>query len=147
MGQEGFFSNSVTTLVNQQPLRRRFRAGDVARYMDMQLVGELCLAVTVEGFMGLMDDFWADASRQLQPLLSALEQGAYDEAVKLAHTLKGVADTLGCVGVAAMARGIEKDALQYKLIDARNSASMLREQWESTHALCSQAGFTRISTS
>ena len=124
--------------------RRRFRAGDMAQHLDMALLGELCLAVSVEGYKGLMDDFWSDAAGQLHPLLDALRCSFFDDIPRLAHSLKGVAASLGCTGVAAMARSIELNAPHFSVHACLQAAAQIEAQWHLTHALCFQAGFTRF---
>ena len=144
MASVGLISASALNTETPDFKRYRFRAGDIARHLDMFMVGELCLVVTVDGYKGLLDEFWSDSLRQLWPLMHALHRGDIEEITKLAHTLKGVAGTLGCVGVEALARTIHKAAPSYQLHDCQQAAAQLLEQWNASHALCSQAGFTSI---
>jgi HPt (histidine-containing phosphotransfer) domain-containing protein len=126
--------------------RRRFRAGDIAQHLDMVLVGELCLAVTVAGFQGLMNDFWSDASGQMERLLGALRVQSLSELPELAHSMKGSAAALGCVGLAHLLRAMEHNAAQYSHDECTQACTALLEHWQQTHALCSQAGFTSVAS-
>lgn len=138
------FPTPTFTAETPDSKRRRFRAGDIAQHLDMAMVGELCLVVTLDGYKGLLDELWSDSLKQLWPLMHALHRGDIEEITNLAHTLKGVAGTLGCVGVETIASTIHKAAPGYQLHDCQQAAAQLLEQWNTSHALCSQAGFTTI---
>lgn len=133
----------VEPVVSSRLRQWRFRAGDLARHLDMVLVGELCLAVRVDGFIGLMDDFWLDSSGQLCGLIDALKTNSLSSVPRLAHSMKGSAAALGCVGLAAVLRSIELESASYSPSACERACASLLEHWYEGHALCLQAGFTR----
>jgi CheY-like chemotaxis protein len=71
--------------------------------IDREILDELL------GDDGLMDLFFEETSAQLDALRRASDAGDAAEVVRLAHTVKGAAATVGATRLAAVAAGVERD--------------------------------------
>ncbi|MEY8879282.1 MAG: ATP-binding protein [Leptothrix sp. (in: b-proteobacteria)] len=93
---------------------RRFHSGDLHRLLDMEVIGEICIAVGPAGYRELLIGFLADQSGTLRELFDLLESDpAERKLAELKHVLfklKGVAASLGLRKVASMARELELSA-------------------------------------
>lgn len=124
----------------KRPARRRFKSGDVTAHIDMAMVGEVCVGVTVQGYRSLLQGYFSDESGSLDALLRALS-GSDQEALRAAaHGFKGASANLGFAKLAALAFQFEKS--EY-LPEIDNRAHLL-EAWDMTHALCLRMGLTDV---
>ena len=141
--------------------RRRFRSGDVAEHLDMVVIGEVCVGVTLQGFGGLLRGFLEDDSASLARLLAALDQADAQALKARAHAVKGAAASLGLRAIHQLARDIEVaatrqdaahdtdldpdlDASLGATLDAthcQQSAQRLRALVATARALCLRMGF------
>jgi len=106
--------------------RRRFRSGDVAEHLDMVVIGDVCVGVTLQGF---------------GQLLAALDQADAATLKPRAHAVKGAAASLGLKAIQQLARDIEVVAHQQDASHCQQSARRLRELVATARALCQRMGF------
>jgi CheY-like chemotaxis protein/HPt (histidine-containing phosphotransfer) domain-containing protein/two-component sensor histidine kinase len=132
----------VTTVaqVPKRPPRRRFRSGDVASHINMAMVGEVCIGISLPGYQTLLQSYFSDESGSLDAVLAALESGDYPELRAAAHGFKGASANLGFQRLAELALELEK-AEHGASPEANNN---LLAAWEMTHALCLRMGLTHV---
>ncbi len=120
--------------------RHRFRAGDVAQVLDMAVIGELCVGLSLDGYRGLLRDFLADEQGALAALRTALAAGRSDELKARAHAVKGTAGSLGLSALQALARRIELEGPAWSAEDCAPQAQALDELLDRTRALVQRMG-------
>ncbi|WP_367846237.1 ATP-binding protein [Rhodoferax sp. WC2427] len=125
-----------------KPPRRRFRAGDVAHHLDMAMLGEICVAVSLDGYRSLVDGFFSDESGTFATLLSALERGELAALHASAHALKGAAASLGLHALADLAAQTEQVGAQWSAEECAANRQQLMGLHLTAHALCHRMGLT-----
>nr|WP_315465747.1 response regulator [uncultured Rhodoferax sp.] len=123
----------------RQP-RRRFRAGDVAEHLNMAMIGELCVGVTLQGYQSLLDGAMRSDAHCYTDLLAALEQTNTTALLELGHAFKGVASSLGLAALSQHALTIEKQGHNFSEEECRQYAATLQDCWNTTYALCERMG-------
>lgn len=123
------------------PPRRRFRAADVALQLDMSVIGDICVGVSLSGYRSVMAGFLSDESGSQAALLAALDSAIPAVLPALAHAVKGAAASLGLRAVHALVQRIETDGAGYSALDCSNAAAALRDRLETTRALLDRMGF------
>jgi len=123
----------------RQP-RRRFRPGDVAEHLNMAMIGELCVGVTLQGYQSLLDGAMRSDSQCYGELLAALEQGNTGDLLELGHSFKGVTASLGLAALSRLALTIEKQGHGFSADECTQYADSLRECWSTTYAICARMG-------
>ena len=121
--------------------RRRFRSSDVAALLDMAVIGDVCVGVSLSGLGNVMGSFLADESGIQARLLSELEAERTDRLREFAHAIKGAAASVGLRGVMAVARQIEAEGAAFTAADCATAAAELRRQVADTRALLERMGF------
>lgn len=124
--------------------RRRFRKGDAARVLDLEAIGEVCMAVSISGYGSLLSGFLADESGTLAELLDVLQRADASRLKAAGHKLKGAAANLGLRELAATAREIEQGG---DSLDAGQCARLherLTDEFETTRALCQRMGWVDL---
>ncbi|BEU97092.1 response regulator [Acidovorax sp. DW039] len=122
--------------------RRRFKSGDVAAHIDMPMVGEVCVGVTVQGYRSLLQSYFTDESGSLDAMLAALKGADQEEVRATAHGFKGASANLGFHRLAALAFQLEKQ--EYSEGSRDEIRDRLLQSWEMTHALCVRMGLTDV---
>jgi signal transduction histidine kinase/DNA-binding NarL/FixJ family response regulator/HPt (histidine-containing phosphotransfer) domain-containing protein len=123
--------------------RRRFRASDVATHLDMAVIGDVCVGVTLGGYQSVLDGFLGDESGSTANLLAALD-GADGAALKpLAHAVKGASASLGLRAVRGQALRIETEGAGFSPGDCAAAAAELRALLDTSRALLQRMGFHR----
>jgi hypothetical protein len=120
--------------------RKRFRAGDVAEHLNMVMVGELCVGITVQGYQSLLTGAMVGEAPGYNDVLAALEAGNTPALLELGHSLKGVTASLGLGALSRLALTIEKQGHAFSPEDCKHHADMLRECWATTYAICARMG-------
>ena len=120
--------------------RKRFRAGDVAEHLNMVIVGELCVGITVQGYQSLLNGAMEGDAASYNDLVNALEAGNTAALLELGHSLKGVTASLGLAALSRLALTIEKQGHAFSPEDCKQHAESLRECWATTHAICARMG-------
>jgi HPt (histidine-containing phosphotransfer) domain-containing protein len=120
--------------------RKRFRAGDVAEHLNMVMIGELCVGITVQGYQSLLGGAMEGDAASYNELLNALETGNTPALLELGHSLKGVTASLGLGALSRLALTIEKQGHAFSPEDCKHHAEMLRECWATTYAICARMG-------
>ena len=123
------------------PPRRRFRAADVALQLDMTVIGDICVGVSLSGYRSVMVGFLNDESGSQAALLAALDSATPALLPALAHAVKGAAASMGLRAVHALAQRIEADGAGYSALDCSDAAAALRDRLETTRALLDRMGF------
>jgi HPt (histidine-containing phosphotransfer) domain-containing protein len=84
----------------------------MAEALDADAVRALYRAVGDDAdFVGeLVDEYLADAPRQLDAMRAAVASGSIDELTRASHTLKGTSLNVGAAALAEICRGIEQRA-------------------------------------
>ncbi|WNO04539.1 ATP-binding protein [Rhodoferax mekongensis] len=123
----------------RQP-RRRFRPGDVAEHLNMAMIGELCVGVTLQGYQSLLDGAMRTDAHCYSDLLAALEQNNTGDLLELGHSFKGVTASLGLAALSRLALTIEKQGHGFSADECKQHAESLRECWNTTHAICARMG-------
>ncbi|MBC7681531.1 MAG: response regulator [Ferruginibacter sp.] len=122
--------------------RRRFCSEDVAQHLDMAMLGEICIAVSLTGYRSLLDGFFGDESGGFTALMSALDCGHTDSLHGSAHAFKGAAASLGLHAVARLASQAEREGIGYTPEDCAETSRQLKVIYHITHALCHRMGLT-----
>ena len=120
--------------------RRRFRAGEVAEHLNMVMVGDLCVGVTLKGYQSLLEGVLGSESQSYRDLLAALEEGRTADLLELAHSFKGVAASLGLTALAKIALTVEKQGYSFTAEDCAQWSESLQEAWKTTFAICARMG-------
>jgi signal transduction histidine kinase/HPt (histidine-containing phosphotransfer) domain-containing protein/ActR/RegA family two-component response regulator len=120
--------------------RRRFRAGDVGHHLDMSLVGEVCIAVSLSGYSNLLESFFRDEAQSFEQLAQALEAADKAGLKGLAHSVKGAAASLGLQALAQAASHIETSGQEFNAGQCLQSRMELRELVHTAHAICHRMG-------
>jgi HPt (histidine-containing phosphotransfer) domain-containing protein len=123
------------------PPRRRFRSSDVAQHLDMAVIGDVCLGVSLAGYRDLLASFLTDNAGCQSELLAALDGADTAALTPLAHALHGAAASMGLIGVQALAQRIEVEGASYTASECRVQALSLRELLDMTAALLQRMGF------
>jgi len=123
------------------PPRRRFRASDIALHLDMSVIGDVCVAVSMVGYRSVLGAFLDDDAGSLAALLAALDLPDSPRLPSLAHAVKGAAASLGLRAVQALARQIEAGAAGWDGADRRRAAADLREHVVTVRGLLQRMGF------
>jgi len=120
---------------------RRFSASDVATHLDMVVIGDVCVGISLDGYRQLLGGFLSDDAASINRLLRALEAGNHAELPALAHAVRGAAASLGLRAIHALGREVEQHGVGYDAAHCQASAAQLREQVRDARALCARMGF------
>lgn len=120
--------------------RRRFRASDVAEHLDMVVIGEVCLGVTLAGYQSVLRGFLDDPGGSLASLLSALDAGDTTTLHARAHAVKGGAASLGLRSLYRLTAGLESTAEGGAPLDAPATAATLRALTGTARGLLQRMG-------
>lgn len=121
--------------------RRRFRAADVAVQLDMVVIGDICVGVSLAGYRTVVGGFLNDESGSQATLLRALDAANAAALPRLAHAVKGAAASLGLRAMQALAHRVETDGAGYSAVDCSAAAAALRDRLDTTRALLDRMGF------
>ncbi|OYU93594.1 MAG: hypothetical protein CFE45_20670 [Burkholderiales bacterium PBB5] len=108
------------------PGRRRFRASDLAVHLDMAVIGEVCLGVTLAGYQSVLRGFLDDRD------IAALPTRA--------HAVKGGAASLGLRALQQLAARLESPVEGALAPDGPATAQALRELIATARALLQRMG-------
>ena len=122
-------------------VRRRFLSSDVARHLDMAVVGDVCVAVGLAGYRSVLASFMGDESGSQAALLAALLAGDQAALPARAHAVKGAAASLGLRSVQAAALRLEVADTSLSAEACAAAATELRELLDTTSALLQRMGF------
>ncbi|MDT7835781.1 ATP-binding protein [Aquabacterium sp. OR-4] len=123
------------------PARRRFRAADVAAHLDMAIIGEVCVGVSLAGYRSVLGGFFADESGSQAALLAALDAGQADRLRAPAHAIKGSAASLGLRALHDTVREAEQQGAGWSAERCTTTAAALREQLLVARGLLARMGF------
>ena len=121
--------------------RRRFRASDVAQHLDMAVIGDICVGVSLTGYRSVLAGFLSDQSGSLGALLEALDAGNLHGLAELGHAVKGAAASMGLRAISVLAQGIETEGDSFDLAQCQASAAALRELVGTAQGLLARMGF------
>ena len=134
-------TTSPPAAATKPPARRRFRAADVAQHLDMVVIGDICVGVSLSGYRSVMEGFLNDVSGSQAALLAALDCADITALPALAHAVKGAAASMGLRAVQTLALQVEADSAQFDAADCTRTAAALRERLDTTRALLQRMGF------
>ena len=112
--------------------------------LDLEAIGEVCLAVSMTGYTNLLSGFLADESRTIDELIEVLEAHDPDRLQAAAHKLKGAAANLGLRLLSQTAREIEQAELAPDAEACRALAARLVEELDLTRAVCQRMGWLMV---
>jgi signal transduction histidine kinase/DNA-binding NarL/FixJ family response regulator len=135
-------ANTMAATPATQIPRRRFRAGDVAHHLDMGLVGEVCIAVSLAGYSGLLESFFGDETGGFAALCASLEAATTANLPHEAHSVKGAAASLGLQALAQAAQHVETAGHGFSATECSTARQELRERLLTAHAMCHRMGLT-----
>ena len=121
--------------------RRRFRASDVASHLDMAVIGDVCVGVSLAGYRSVLAGFLGDESGSQAALLAALDAADTAALRERAHAVKGAAASMGLRAVQVLAWQVETDGAGFSADDCRTTAATLRELLDTARALLQRMGF------
>lgn len=130
----------VSSLSPRPSPRRRLRTADVAENLDMLVIGQVCLGVTITGYRKLLEALFSEQSGSFHGLLDALDRVELSEIRDFAHAFKGEVSVLGLHALAQQARHCEQEGTTFTPTDCQEAAQKLRECWQISHALCQRMG-------
>jgi two-component system, sensor histidine kinase len=120
--------------------RRRFRSSDVSTHLDMAVIGDICVGVSLGGWRQVLRGLLDDESGRLAALLAALEQAETGELPAQAHALKGAAASVGLRAVSAEAARIESQGAGFDAADCAAAAAVLRSHLADARGLLERMG-------
>jgi HPt (histidine-containing phosphotransfer) domain-containing protein len=123
------------------PARRRFKAADVAINLDMGMIGEVCVGVSLTGYRSVLGGFLVDSSGNQAGLLAALERADGAALGALAHAVKGASASLGLRSLHQLSARIEAEGAAWSAAQCGSIATELRDTLETTRALLQRMGF------
>ncbi len=123
------------------PPRRRFRANDVSTHLDMTVIGDVCVGVSLAGYRSVLLSFLSDETGSQAALLAALAAGHTASLPALSHTVKGAAASMGMRAIQALARKIEIEGAQFSADDCAAALVSMREHINTAQALLRRMGF------
>jgi hypothetical protein len=123
--------------------RRRFRTSDVAAHLDMAVIGDVCVGVTLAGYQSVLIGFLDDEGGSAANLLRALDQGEAASLRTLAHAVKGASASLGLRSIQALALRIEAEGAGFDAEACADAAGQVRTLMATTRALLQRMGFVR----
>ena len=122
-------------------VRQRFRSSDVARHLDMAVVGDVCVAVGLAGYRSVLASFLGDESGSQAALMVALLAADRAALPARAHAVNGAAASLGLRSVQAAALRLEADGAGLSAAASVTAAADLGELLATTRALLQRMGF------
>ena len=129
----------ITILPSAFPLRR-FKTAEIAEHLDMALLGQLCLGVSLKNYCDLLCRVFQQQSGSLASLLAALDGRDCAALGLLAHAFKGETASLGLCALAAQALVCERDGAGFSPEQCAVAARDLRVTWQTSLALCQRMG-------
>ena len=123
------------------PPPRRFRASDVAEHLDMGVIGDICVGVTLNGYRSVLGGFLADQGGSLHALLAALAAADTPALAARAHAVKGAAASMGLRAVQQQAGLLESTGDRLSPAECQAAAASLRERVDNVQALLQRMGF------
>jgi HPt (histidine-containing phosphotransfer) domain-containing protein len=141
-------SVAAEPLVSARPLAsapvttppRRFKTAEIAEHLDMAVLGQLLLGVSLKNYCDLLRRVFEQQSGSLALLLAALEQRDTQALAAVAHAFKGETASLGLRSLAAQALVCERDGAGFTPEDCDAAAASLRTCWSTAMALCQRMG-------
>lgn len=124
-----------------RPLPRRFRASDVAEHLDMGVIGDICVGVTLNGYRSVVGGFLAGEGGSLPALLAALAAADTPALAARAHAVKGSAATMGLRAVQVQAALLESTGHSLSPAQCQAACDSLRQRVDSVRALLQRMGF------
>ena len=129
------------TTATPPPVRQRFSAADVAVHLDMVVIGDVCVAISLSGYRSILGGFFDDSSGSQALLLAALDSGQTAPLPALGHAVFGAAVSLGLRAVGQQAQQIESGGAHFRPADCAQHAADLRAQLATAQALLQRMGF------
>ena len=123
------------------PPQRRFRASDVAEHLDMGVIGDICVGVTLNGYRSVLGGFLADEGGSLHALLAALAADDTAALAARAHAVKGAAASMGLRAVQVQAALLEATGDSLSPLQCQAAAASLRQRVDTVRALLQRMGF------
>ena len=123
--------------------RRRFRTSDVAAHLDMAVIGDVCVGVSLAGYQSVLTGFLDDEGGSAANLLAALERTDTPALKTLAHAVKGASASLGLRAINSLTLQIESEGAGFDSATCSESAAQLRELMTTARALLQRMGFLR----
>jgi HPt (histidine-containing phosphotransfer) domain-containing protein len=120
---------------------RRFRASDVARHLDMEVIGDICVGVGLAGYRSVLAGFFQDGSGSQAALLDALDAADTRALAERAHAIKGAAASLGLRAVNRAAARLEAERHTLSITACAEAATELRDLLATVQALLRRMGF------
>ncbi|MEK8025393.1 ATP-binding protein [Pseudaquabacterium rugosum] len=122
--------------------RQRFRASDVGQTLDMAIIGEVCVGISVQGLRSVLSSLFGDEAGTLRGLREALQQElpVTGEIARRAHALKGAAASVGLRALAEQARQLEDEGETMPPAHRRQQAAELDARIEFSRALLARMG-------
>ena len=124
-----------------RPPTRRFRASDVAEHLDMGVIGDICVGVTLTGYRSVLGGFLADEGGSLHALLATLVAADTSALAARAHAVKGAAASLGLRAVQTQAALLESAGDSLSPAQCLAAADLLRARVDTVRALLQRMGF------
>lgn len=116
--------------------------GDVRLYLNMNVLGGVCLVTGVQGYQEIVRDFALLSSGSFCALCDALSTDTADLR-ELAHAAKGEAASLGLSRLSDLAHEIEEAPPELSVSKRAEVRDNLIRTWQTTEALLSKLGFAQ----
>jgi len=125
--------------------RRRFRAGDLEQHLNMVLVGEICVAMKINGYRILLDHFFMDESSTMSQLCDALARHQTALLQERAHSVKGAAASLGLRTLSDICKEIETTGADFDAQQCEDALTRVQDALLTSHGLTLTMGLTQAS--
>jgi len=133
--------NSPIAPQNQVSSRRRFKASEISEHLDVNMIAQVCLGISLSGYCGLLANVFSMQSKSFPKLLEALDMGNTEVINEYAHAFNGETMSLGLLSLAELAMTCERKGIEFTAAECGSAAVHLRETWETVHALCLRMGY------
>jgi hypothetical protein len=133
--------NSSPATASQTSPRKRFRASEIPEHLDVNMMAQVCLGVSLKGYCQLLSDVFAMKSGSFPKLLKALDTANTQELNEVGHAFKGETASLGLQSLAQQALICEKNGAEFTPEQCNSAAMQLRETWDTVRALCLRMGY------
>ena len=134
-------TDSTDPAATRPPAPRRFRASDVAEHLDMAVIGDICVGVSLAGYRSVVGGFLADDGGSLRSLIDTLARADTPALAARAHAVKGAAASMGLRAIHTQAAALEAGAADLTPAECHAAASALQERVDLARALLQRMGF------
>jgi HPt (histidine-containing phosphotransfer) domain-containing protein len=108
----------------------------VAEHLDMDAIGDVCVATSLEDYRRLLVRVLGDDTGTLAQLSAALRSGPAERIGPLAHTLKGSVGVVGLRALGQLAEHLDRNGASLNATERAQAADQLVELLATAREAC-----------